>query len=524
VPSVPLVPAKQMSAHFDTVNKHLDLGGVVYGYADFDGDIDYMATRAQGLAQQIAKQVPGMAENAKIDFKPYLKLLGLEDLKAVGFSSVALGDGEYLNRGFLYLPDGRNGIFAVAGGPASPPHFLDFAPADTDIYEEGEINISALASLVKKVWLQTGQKESEQKFEQQLTQNQTGVNARDLIGHLHGHMVAILKFDPDKTITIPAKQPVVVPAFSLILGFEGIGKDVAPALNALPLLDHQDEGGRRFYRSKMGMMIPGVRPAIAIAGTSLFITTDEMLLHQCLDRAAGTGLGSNADFRRLSQELGANANCLTYITPRVYEQIGRISELNPGLDPQVAAALKVVTSMMEGVKHPLLQLTQNQPDGIYYVGRLNHSWKPQLAGLAIYPAIAAISFANAQQKMNGFKGSHPMIPASPDNPNLAVPPAPSAPSADASASPANGRTPDQQVEHNLRILRAAARNYYRSTGKTTANYGDLIGPGKILEKDLEPVEGEDYQAMKFEEGKPVAVTLPDGRTLMAPVPHADRAP
>lgn len=512
-PSVVLVSAADKDPHFEAVRRHLELGGELYGYVDIDGDVDAIADNLKGTLARFGQTMPQLAAIQKADPKPYLRALGVEDVKALGFSSVAEKNGEYRNRFFLYLPSGRRGIFAITGGRPAPPKYLDLAPADADLFEEIDFDVDALASAVKQVWIQTGNQQAEAKFEQGLIQSGqgAGVSVPDIIRHLRGRLVFVLKVDPAKTITIPAPKPMVVPAFQFLMAVEGIGADLQPVLDRSPFLDHRVENDRRFYVPKMGMMLSGLRPAIAIAGTTFYFTTDEFFLHQSLDRPAGSGLGQNPEFQRLQNELGRDVNTVAYVTPRLLDQVKRIPALNPDLDANVLRTFDAVIAMLPMMKRPQMQVLLNTDDGILLRSREFRSLKPALAAMMVYPAMAAaLASKLAASPANTSQAAAPVSPLPGINPGGPMMPG--------AGLPPGGHplTKDQRVQRNLRVLAVLARNYYRRTGSTTATYSDLIGPGKPW-PDLPSVEGEDYRTVKFEKGKPVQVTLPDGRVLSAGV-------
>src|SRR5271157_5713821 len=139
---VALVPSAERSRHFDAVSSRLELGGVLYGYADIDGDALALASGAQVLVHQLSAAQPQLAALDRQDFKALFAELGLSDVKAVGFSSVREPDGNYRNRTFLYTPAGRHGLFAAFGG--KPGRFIGsrMAPPDCDFYSECEFDVN----------------------------------------------------------------------------------------------------------------------------------------------------------------------------------------------------------------------------------------------------------------------------------------------------------------------------------------------------------------------------------------------
>lgn len=70
----------------------------------------------------------------------------------------------------------------------------------------------------------------------------------------------------------------------------------------------------------------------------------------------------------------------------------------------------------------------------------------------------------------------------------------------------------KKILHNLRQLAAAADQYFLENGVSKATYDDLVGPTKYVKK-VEAVAGEEYQGMKFEQGKKLEVTTEQGHVI-----------
>ena len=79
---------------------------------------------------------------------------------------------------------------------------------------------------------------------------------------------------------------------------------------------------------------------------------------------------------------------------------------------------------------------------------------------------------------------------------------------DAKASPVVERA----ILNNLRQLAAAADQFYLENGKTMTTYDDLVGPTKYV-KALTPVDGENYRALQFVQGRTFVVTTSSGHTV-----------
>src|SRR5579883_2564732 len=81
-PSVPLVSAAEKSAHFEAVNKHLELGGTLYGYVDLEGDAQRGARFGQALLDHAIADSKAPEAARKVNLEHIVRELGLEDIQA----------------------------------------------------------------------------------------------------------------------------------------------------------------------------------------------------------------------------------------------------------------------------------------------------------------------------------------------------------------------------------------------------------------------------------------------------------
>src|SRR6478736_1014493 len=136
--TVTLVKAPERSGHFAAVQKQLELGGTLYAYADVDGDVFKLADALRGVMEQVAETQPEAAPYLKQDYRALATIMGLDDIKALGLSSVPVGDGTFRNRVFFLTPNGRHGLLAGLGGAPAPYGMVKLAPTGTDFYGEAE--------------------------------------------------------------------------------------------------------------------------------------------------------------------------------------------------------------------------------------------------------------------------------------------------------------------------------------------------------------------------------------------------
>jgi hypothetical protein len=82
------------------------------------------------------------------------------------------------------------------------------------------------------------------------------------------------------------------------------------------------------------------------------------------------------------------------------------------------------------------------------------------------------------------------------------------PSADAKIQPEVERA----ILNNLRQLAAAADQYYLEQGKKSTTYDELVGADKYV-RTMNPINGENYRALRFEQGVRLIVTTSSGHSV-----------
>ena len=478
-PAVALVKEQEQSRHFLAVSRQLELGGTLYGYVDVDGDARKLSGGLQSALQQMAKGQPALRPVAEKNLVEIFQLLGVEDIKAVGVSSVPEGNGFFRNRAFVYMPDGRHGLLASLGGKAGPFTRLNLAPADTDFYAETEMDLPVLYKTVKEVVAKVSGEPASNQMDAALKKagEAAALSVLDLIYGLKGHAAIVLKFDPQKNLHLPIPGGAVMPAFSLLIAVDGIGQVIEPVLAKSPMLKMSQAGSQHLYESRQPLPIEGIQPVIVVDGGAFFIATSREFLAQC--REQKTGLGDTPEFRAALAQVGAEGNGLTYLHPRFFTRLQEIETLNPNLPEDAKATLHFVMSNLPTPNQPLIAVRTNLPEGILIRSHWNRSLKQDVAMVSVYnPVTVGVLAAMA-------------IPAF-----------------------QKVRTASQQkaVLNNLRQFAAAGDQYCLENGVDHASYSDLVGPGKYI-KVLTPVAGENYTQLKFVQGEALHVRLANGQRV-----------
>ncbi len=487
--AVALVPAGERSRHFEAVSSHLELGGTLYGYADIDGDALALAAGAQSLVHQIAAAQPKLMGIDRQNFKALFSEMGLNDVKAVGFSSVLESGGTYRNRTFLYTPEGRHGLLAAFGG--QPGRFLGskLAPSDCDFYSESEFDVSALYDSLKAVVAKAGGRETAASLEKMLKEagGRNGFSLLDVIEGLDGRITVILRMDPNATLQVGGTSPVVLPAVAGILRIDGIGPAVAGALAKDGGFEASRDGTLRIFTPRKASPVEGLQPILAVEGKTFFAATSAAFLKECLHRTEG--LETNPEFASGLAALGPEGNGVTWVSQRFFSSLRSLGTLNPNATPEQKRLFDAFALNVPIVSRPLFSVRSNLPDGILVRSNWNKSLKSDLAMFTVYnPVTIGLMAAMA-------------IPA---------------------YQKVQAASQQMTVMSNLRSLHDAAEQFYLINGATSAAYDQLVGPGKYV-AEIHPVMGEDYASLSFTKGQPLQLRLPSGQLVSYP-PESGPAP
>lgn len=474
--SVAVVKPTERSAHFAAVTNHLELGGTVYGYVDVDGDVAKLAVVLQNLAKQAAASQPMAKAFVPDDLAPFFTDLGLTDVKAVGFSSVAAEDGGFRNRVFFYMPDGRHGLFAGLGGEPASFGVARLAPADADLVYETEFDAPAVYAAIRAVVARGAGEPAAKLMDAKLDEQPVDAPfpPRELLDGAKGRFSLVLRIDETRTFAF-GPADFTAPAFDLALGQERGGAKLAIALAKDSYFEREERaGGVTAFVLKQELPILGWRPEILIEGDTILAVSRAGFLSP--DDAK---LADDPAYRSALAALGETGNGLTYVGPRLATRVARIAELNPELPPEQALMLRRFLGALPEAGTTLVSTRQNLPEGILLRSKWNSSLKSDLVmanpGVVVGTGLVAAMAIPAFQKVR-----------------------------------ANSQ--EKVALNNLRQLAAARDQYFLENGKTSCTYADLVGPDKYI-REIKPVAGEDYTGLNFREGEPLRVRLRTGKVV-----------
>jgi type IV pilus assembly protein PilA len=478
--TVQVVQENERSRSFLAVNQHLELGGTLYGYVDIDGDILKLTGELQQMLQRISAVQPQVAQFANKDYSAIATTLGLTDVKALGVSSVPDGTGYFRNRAFFYTPGDRHGLLLGLGGKSGAFTHMRLAPADTAFYSEAEMDLPVVYQTIKDVVAKVAGEPVSNQMESALKQagEKAAFSFYDLIYGLKGHASMVVRVDPEKTITMPGGG-VKIPAFSMLIAIDGVAPVVERSLQNVPVFKRTDAAELHVYELSQPSPVQELQPVIVADGTTLYFATTRAFLDEC--RGLKTGLAQSPDFQKAVAGIGTEGNGITYVHPRMFDGLRRLQSLNPNLPQQVQSVLSIVLSKVPTTNRPMIMIRTNLPDGILVQGYWDRSFKQEVAMFSVYnPVTIGLGAAMAIPAFQKVRQS----------------------------------SQEKAIMNNLRQLSSAAEQYYLEHGVETVSYNALVGPEptKYIRR-IVPVAGEDYRQIKFVQGQPLRVKLPNGKVI-----------
>ena len=475
--SVTTVDEAGRSAHFDAVSRELELGGVLYGYIDIDGDVAKLGDMVSRVAAQAAEINP-MAALARQDYAEIFADLGLSDVKAIGLSSVRDGDG-FRNRVFVYTPAGRRGLLAITGGNARPFANTRHAPADTDLFFETEIDAPAAYAAVRAIVARVGGEGLVNTLEGEIKKPQpNGLSVYEAIQSVSGRYTVAVKLDPAAPIPLP--NGVLLPDVSFFVKADGLAEIFRKLIKENEEIAQVTEDGRTFFELKKAAPGTALQPVLMFEDGAFVVASNRAFARTCLGRTSG-GLDAQPEFRAALASVGAEGNGLCYVTPRVFDEVRKVIASVATNEPQAAAAIGFWTEHLPRLSRPLVSVRSNRPDGILTRSYSFRSLKQEVLLGANGPVTIGLLSAMA-------------IPA---------------------FQKVRATSQEKAIQNNLRIFSSSAQMHMLETGAKSASYADLVGSedGKYI-RELKPVAGEDYESLVLHEGDTeISVTTVDGRII-----------
>lgn len=421
------------TSRFDAVAGHLDKGGTFYLYLD-------TAQWLAGLGKQVDtfRQLALMAPNSSPDpasrdsvntgftiINDLITKSGLEEISAVGASSISVEPKIYLNKMFIHhATDKADGFLWSAFGKA--PHHLDlidFLPLDTALATSSDLDLAdTLAGLREEIG-KSGVPNATQNFDLFVGQFATnfGMPLEDLLKSLNGSLGLVLTLDQSKPISLPidkSGQPTTFPtprvALLLRVKDDRIFGLIDKALTGAPGLQKNDTPE---LRTRV-MPVPGpteawLTPTVAQwSGGYLLIASNESIIKDMLEaQKTGHGLKSMPQFASLRAGLPEEGNGVQIITPLLGDTLRVLQHEamkgQPGVTPDQTAFMEKVFGQSSDPMS-ICSISTHLPDGWLMASKGTKSTNMMLGPGMIVPAAIAAGvalpvFGEAQENAKATK-------------------------------------------------------------------------------------------------------------------------
>ncbi|MEY2880554.1 MAG: hypothetical protein RLZZ15_2934, partial [Verrucomicrobiota bacterium] len=424
--AVEVVKESERSRSFLAVNKHLELGGSLYGFVDVEGDVLKQVVGLREILGRVAAVQPDVAPYANQDYGALATTLGLTDVKAIGVSSVPVGGEFFRNRIFFYTGGERHGLLAGLGGKPAPFKHVALAPADAAFFAESELDLPVIYKTIRAVVAKVAGEPAGNQMETAIKKagEDIALSVLDLIYGLKGRSAIVLRLDASKPLRLPGPPPALtLPGISLLVCIEGIAPVVETALAKSPALRRTDADGLRVFELKEALPLDGLKPVLVVDGSTFYLATTRAFYDEC--RAAKpAGLAQAPEFRAALARVGPEGNGLTYVSPRVSTALGDFMKLNPEFSPQFQPLLDMLGGQVPAMAEPLISVRTNLPDGVLVSSHWNRTLKqevmlgslasPVTIGLVAAMAIPAFQKVRASSQEKAVLNNLRMLAAAAD--------------------------------------------------------------------------------------------------------------
>jgi hypothetical protein len=387
--------APQKSPHFDSVAARLQLGGTVYAYADIEGD----AERATDFLLTLLRDLPGLPTEqtvSRLNATSLVRILGLHDVKAIGFSSYESGE-HYHNRGFVHHTGAREGLLKLFGADPEAFELGSIAPADVDLVWEQQINLPALVDIIRALG-ELGVGMSPEELDEVLSERLLDLNVTlgQVFAALDTTVGLILAVDESRSLQVPGGS-LWFPYTDFLFRIDGLAQladAIADRAASDPLIATEQTETWVIIRPAFSLPPPwtAYEPSVVkeIATGRMYVVSSPAFLEKCVSTT--DGVERSADFIRAFEHLPASGNGLAYVSPRMTRQVHAL------LDRLIAAggssiSTSIVRFFLPDVGYPAGWVVENTRDGLLFTSNTPSSHKSTLLTLgfaALLPALAVV--------------------------------------------------------------------------------------------------------------------------------------
>lgn len=390
---VPMAPTQ--SPHFDAVSQRLQLGGTVYAYADIDGDMQ----RATDFLLTLLRDVPGLVsqrEIGRLNASSLVRLLGLENVKALGLSSYEVDD-LYRNRSFIHHAGPREGLLKLFGGEPGAFDFVASAPPDADFVWQQQLDLTVLLDIVRALG-ELGVGMAPEQLEEVLGKRVLDIDITlgAILERLTTSVGLILAIDEGRVLRIPGES-FAFPYTDFLLQVEGLAAladAIAERAAVDPFIAAEQTAEWLIIRPAIRLPPPwnAYEPSVVkeLETGRMYVVSSPAFLAKCVSTI--DGIGQTVEFMSAMEGLPKLGNGLVYMSPRMTRQ------MHAGLDRVIEAngssiGTSIARFFLPDVGYPVGWVVANQSDGILFTSNSPSSHKSTLLTLgyaALLPALAVI--------------------------------------------------------------------------------------------------------------------------------------
>jgi protein-disulfide isomerase len=411
--------AFQRSPHYETVTKHVDVGGQMFLYADVDGDLSAGADYLDGLLARLGKRHPDL-HLERVRAKHILEQLGMDQVLALGMSSTKDGNA-FHNKTFLHYGNPRRGLVLLASAPPRERELPKQAPVDVDIAFESDLKIKSLVALIRAIVTDISGEASKELFaglDEKIPG--TSLSLRQLVEHLDTRLLGLLRVDYTRAFVWPGGgSKVTVPGVDLLLSVD----DMAILFDALAGMVRSFPGVTQKINESLAWIefdpaIPDaawLRPVFAkdLKTGRLFVATSKAFIDEYLAGKTGTkkALADAPDFKRATTGFMAKSNAMSYMSGAFLEKLARFVRPLAEQDQDMKDGIDILLGLLPEPGIPFAAQQVSMQDGLYYASYATSSHKSTLATalvtgpVALAGAVAAISTAGIGRYLRASKAA-----------------------------------------------------------------------------------------------------------------------
>jgi hypothetical protein len=467
VPSEAIVSAEKTC--FNEVTAKLNRGGNLYVFLDTQQTLTGLSNRLVAFSNLITAlpNIPGDGR-ASLDrlssvLTGFVEDSGLGRVSGFGASSVAREKGFYYSKVVLYHYPGENAgaIWSLFGKSPHPLDGLDFLPESTALAVFSDFDLPLAWAEVDQELAKLdipGVAKAFDEFPAHFHEH-TGLQLDDALRSLGGEYGLIVTLDAHKKITLPIpNNPVEIPSPGLAIVarvnseiiFNRVDQALAENKVISKLLSKTDEAD--FKMRTVSVPIPigiDLRPSIARSGDYLLLATSDTLVLDILAVKSGKAKGykETDDFKKLSQGIPSAGNNFSLVTGAFGNTMSHLRE-----QPSMKGMGQVFNSATNTYSY---SVGVNGPDGWEAFANGNHSVHAVVVPMAVAAGVAA-----AIAIPNFIKGRE--------------------------------TARYNRIVDNLRRLDIAKRMWATDKGKPEGASVSMDDLASYLQKEIEPVAGEEY--------------------------------